>query len=414
MSVVDSEAVFKSRASAIKISDEVQNLLKDAGIATMGNFAFASSYVPGSSDDAPFTDLVKKALKREPSLGELAGLRRLFNESYAATAAEMKTMVEQSDEGPVRRLAPAERAERFQEQQARLKGLNISGQLEPRDSLVDAAVAIHESDRLRYIEWQHCVSREHEILTSTKKDSSLTFDSNGVLKLTKREQVSPCDASSDLQVKYCLTRRGLALEQANVMSYANHEQWAERLFACRLKEPPPGYSRVSFKQLQLADAKLFVVLGEKTRKGIKTTSGGRPCDVVFAAAMESPEVLTLFFKVSCWRAMFVVFRGGPDAWSPSFLTSQPFLSRQWTSLLLFPPCLLCRSLVFVGSIGFHWRCDCKTNQRRCECFLFWLCESLKKNGVRMPQLWEVNICRCHISIERCHSARPCTRPSCGW
>lgn len=43
-------------------------------------------------------------------------------------------------------------------------------------------------------------------------------------------------------------------------------------------------------RVQLADAKLFVVLGEKTRSGMKVGPHGRPCDWVFEAAMNSPEV----------------------------------------------------------------------------------------------------------------------------
>eukprot|EP00435_Cladocopium_sp_Y103_P057169 s612_g19.t1 len=257
----------------------------------MGKLAFASSYVPGASDDSQFVDLVKKAIKRDPTLGELSGLRRLFSESYAATAAEMKSIVEQTDETPNRRLAPAERSESFEAQQKRLTVVKISGMLEPGDSLVDAAVAIYESDRMKYIEWQYCVSREHEVLTSTKKDTSLSFDSSGVLKMSTKNHIVPCETTSELQVKYCLTRRGLALEQGNVMSFENHEKWAEKLFASRLNEPPSGYARVSFKQMQLADAKLFVVLGEKCRSGIKVAAGSaRPCDTKFEEAMNSNDV----------------------------------------------------------------------------------------------------------------------------
>eukprot|EP00435_Cladocopium_sp_Y103_P010451 s2855_g2.t1 len=263
MSIVDSEAVFRSRGLMIGVTEAVLDSFKAEGISTMGKLAFASSYVPGAADDSPFTALVKKAIGRDPTLGELAALRRLFSEAYAATAAEMRSIVEQSDETPTRRLAPAERSERFETQQKRLTGIRITGMLEPGDSLVDSAVAMYESDRVKYIEWQACVSREHEVLTSSKKDMSLSFDSSGVLKMSRRDQVVPCEATSELQVKYCLTRRGLAFEQGNVLSFENHEKWSEKLFASRLTEPPSGYARVSFKQMQLADAKLFVVLGEK-------------------------------------------------------------------------------------------------------------------------------------------------------
>ena len=248
--------------------------------------------MPGAADDSPFTELVKKAIGREPALGELAALRRLFSEAYAATAAEMKSIVEQTDETPTRKLAPAERSGRFDEaQQKRLTGIRISGMLEPGDSLVDAAVAIYEADRIKYIEWQHCMSREHEVLTSTKKDTSLSFDSSGVLKMSRKDHVVPCGATTELQVKYCLTRRGLALEQGNVLSFANHEKWAEKLFASRLNEPPSGYTKVTFRQMQLADAKLFVVLGEKCRSRIKVAAGSnRPCDDKFEEAMNSNDV----------------------------------------------------------------------------------------------------------------------------
>ena len=83
--------------------------------------------------------------------------------------------------------------------------------------------------------------------------------------MNKRDHVSPCDISSELQIKYCLIRRGLALEQGNVMAFELHELWAEKLMSCRLAEPPAGYARVTFKQMQLADAKLFVILGENSR-----------------------------------------------------------------------------------------------------------------------------------------------------
>ena len=137
MSVVDSEAVFTSRAAAIGLSSDVIQLFKTGGIDTLGNLAFASSYVPGSSDDGPFVELVKKVLGRDGTIGEMAMIRRLFNEAYAATSAEMKTLVEQTDETPNRKLAAAERAERFSSQQKRLKGINMQGHMEPGDSLVD-------------------------------------------------------------------------------------------------------------------------------------------------------------------------------------------------------------------------------------------------------------------------------------
>ena len=81
MSVVDSEAVFASRAAAIGLSSDVIQLFKTGGIDTLGNLAFASSYVPGSSDDAPFVELVKQVLGRDGNIGEMAMIRPALQRS---------------------------------------------------------------------------------------------------------------------------------------------------------------------------------------------------------------------------------------------------------------------------------------------------------------------------------------------
>ena len=61
-SVTDSEAVFKSRALHMGLAESVVKDLETAGIKTLGAFAFASSYLPGSPDDKPFVEMLKTAL----------------------------------------------------------------------------------------------------------------------------------------------------------------------------------------------------------------------------------------------------------------------------------------------------------------------------------------------------------------
>ena len=47
-----------------------------------------------------------------------------------------------------------------------------------------------------------CVSRDHEIITGSNKDSGLTFDAAGHLKLTKQDQVEPCNTSNEMLVDF--------------------------------------------------------------------------------------------------------------------------------------------------------------------------------------------------------------------
>ena len=293
MSFGDSSAVFEQRAKAIGLSDEVFQLFKGQGLDTMAKFAFACNYSPGASDDKSFKELVEKILARAPSLVEEACMRRLYNESYATVAADIRAQTEQTSEDVQRKLAPADRASRLEEQQKRLTGIVIRGPYEPGDTLVDRCVQMYENDRLQYIPWDVCVSREHELLTSTKKDQRVTVQSSGELKLSSGSKVEPCDTFSEILLRYCLMRRGLAMEQSNLLAYRLHDLWLEKLMMCRLDVVPQGFSKPTFQQLEAADKRLFLLMAEKTRAGIKATAQGRPCDAQFETCMNSTEVMSL-------------------------------------------------------------------------------------------------------------------------
>ena len=293
MSYSDSVAVFKKRFLELGLSEANYESFNAEGLNTLGTFAFSCNFAPGSADERPLVTLATNVLGTAPTTRQMACIRRLFSEAYSTIAADIRSKVEATDDTVVKRLAPAERSQRLRDQQARLSGLDLRGNFEPGDSLVDKAVACYESDRLSYISWDACVSRDHEILTGSKRDTSLTFDTSGSLKLTKRDQVEPCNASNEIQVRYCLIRRGLALDQGNILCYKLHDRLAEKLMNIRMEEPPAGCMRVSLKQIETADKKFWTLLSEKTRDGIKSGADGRPCDKQFDACFNSPEFLNL-------------------------------------------------------------------------------------------------------------------------
>ena len=293
MSYSDSKAVFKKRFLEIGLTDANYEAFNAEGLNTLGTFAFACNYAPGAADERPLVTLATNVLGSAPSTKEMACIRRLFSEAYSTIAADIRTKVEACDEASVKKLAPAERSQRLKDQQVRLAGLDLRGNYEPGDSLVDRAVAAYESDRVIYITWDVCVSRDHEIVTGTKKDANLSFDSSGTLKLTKRDQVEPCSTANEMQVRYCLIRRGLALDQANIMCFKLHDRLAEKLMNARMEEPPAGCVKLSLKQIETADKKFWTLMAEKTRDGIKSSPAGRPCDLNFDACLDSPEFLNL-------------------------------------------------------------------------------------------------------------------------
>ena len=293
MSVADSEPVFRSRALACGFSAEEYDKFKHEGLGTMAMFAFSCNFSPGAADDKPLMELGQKVIGQPLSIKQAAGMRRLFAECYSAVASDIKAQIESTDDGSVRKLPAADRAQRLKDQQARITGFAIRGPYEPGDSLIDKACQMHEQDRLLYLEWSSCVSREHELTTNTKKDQGLTFDSGGILRLSKKDRVTPCDVSSELPIRYSLIRRGLALDQAGILTYSHHESLVEKLFQARLTPPPAGYAKVSLGQMQQADQKFFLLMSENTRDGIRLANGGRPCDLAFTKCFESTEFLTL-------------------------------------------------------------------------------------------------------------------------
>ena len=120
MSFGESTAVFKARAKEIGISDESFAKLEKEGLTTMATFAFCCHFNPSAADEKPLTELVARVLEADPPLKEMSCFRRLFAEAYATVASDIKAQVEATEDSSIKKLAPADRAERLREQQARL------------------------------------------------------------------------------------------------------------------------------------------------------------------------------------------------------------------------------------------------------------------------------------------------------
>lgn len=68
---------FSCSPAARWTAQEAVTKLADAKLATFGQFAFTSSFQPGSSDKQPFIESLSKGLGNTPDAAELASWRRL-------------------------------------------------------------------------------------------------------------------------------------------------------------------------------------------------------------------------------------------------------------------------------------------------------------------------------------------------
>ena len=145
---------------------------------------------------------------------------------------------------------------------------------------------MYDENRLHHIGLTKCTSKEQEILNvAQREDRHVTIDGAGVVKVKDKEAKLEAYFSNDMLLRLCMTRRGLAMDQCNILEYSLHDSWIEKVLGGRLEQPPDGYQRISLQQIVLADRKLFLKLGA----GIQLTGLGSPVDSVFEEAMNHPD-----------------------------------------------------------------------------------------------------------------------------
>ena len=202
----ESAPVFEARCLKVGMAQAEIDKLKAQGLTTLAKVAFCCSYTPGSEDDQELIKALDAALGAPSSLGQRSAFRRLFHESFAITTAEMKTLVEQTEESAPRKLSVPERAERFNTISKRLPGLSIRNRLEPSDSMIDKFVSLYEQNRLQFVAWDRMTSREQEMVVGSQRETVLSVDSSGKLK-TEKGDPARAETSSELLIQFALTHR---------------------------------------------------------------------------------------------------------------------------------------------------------------------------------------------------------------
>ena len=284
-SFAESEAVFNDRVASAGLDDGILKALNDAGFKTLSKFAFSSSYTPGAVDESPFVKTITDILKGDANLSELASFRRLLHEAFSLVTA--------AEEVHTRKLTQPERADLYSCQVKRLNGLCLKGPLEPSDALIDVFCSIYELNRLRFVPWEKYTAKDTELEKESKPEHMFSLDASGKLNIASKKTDVSADTSTEILLQFALQRRGLSMDQANLLEYNIHQQWVDRVIKMRLTPPPHGYQMTSFRQLLDADKKLFEELCDATRAGVQVTAEGRPLDKCFVECMNRSEVVHL-------------------------------------------------------------------------------------------------------------------------
>ena len=154
MTMLDSKAVFKARALNIGLRESELEVMKAKNWDSYGSLAFASSFQPGQVDETP---LLKAAATicgvgaADPPDDRLPIIRRLFFEAFTFASADLRSRVESREDDAPRKLARPERTQRDLEQKERLAPIQLVGEREVSNALVDMLVQMVEEDQLRYV-----------------------------------------------------------------------------------------------------------------------------------------------------------------------------------------------------------------------------------------------------------------------
>ena len=286
---VDSAASFKARALELGVTEAEIERFKARAVQTFAQYAFVANYQPQSTDEKPLRDMLADILGADPG-DRMPVFRRLFYESHTLAIQDLRSRLDQRDGQEPRKMAMPERLERLKRLRADLPGLTIDANLEPSHALVVKVMSMIEEQAIFYIDLPSCTSREAEI-NQKKKDNTLEFGSDGVLKLSKHDKFTPADTSGERKVKMCLLRRALAFEMTGIASFSVIDAFISKLFLLLDRKPVSGFHQITLQQLIAADQALWQRVAQETRGQVLVTPDPKPVDKAIREAADHIDIM---------------------------------------------------------------------------------------------------------------------------
>ena len=297
-SMLDCESVFFARMDNMGLKDFVKRF-KEIGWTTMANFAFSVEFQPGTGPSKELLhNVVFKRLFPDMQEGdcnkEIIAVRRLYWESYSRAAVDMhRRMSPEAETAITRQLPKEERGARLAALKAKLGvGFEVAEETEPSDLLVDKFVTMQERGVLKYLQWEELTKWDTEIRGEPKKDPYFRFVGKH-LEYEEPLAGQTADTASDLKLANAFTRRGIALELAQLMSYTVHNGMVQMFLRGYARTAVAGHAEISLIQIKNADEEVFVRLAAKTRLGLNLGPGGVfPLDALLPDILKEQSVVT--------------------------------------------------------------------------------------------------------------------------
>ena len=297
MSLVESNAAFEQRCNEIDPTGNFKAALAGQNISTFSGMAFSLGTPQAPPSDQQFTTLAQATFGAAATLGQTAMLRRLHFESTTLMIASVKQAVdsEAADKADsVKRIPIAEKRYRLEQQERRLLGIKILGELEPSHQLLDLTNNILETGALVWIAPSRCTKRADEVQLAIKERPSSVQVENQQLRVAQKTEDFKADHGTEIKLQWCWQRRGIAMDQCRLLSWHVHEAWVSQLLRTMSQPAPAGFQQVKPEQLVRADRELWTLLAQEVRGSLKPTpTGDIPLDALVQRLCNDPRI-TMF------------------------------------------------------------------------------------------------------------------------
>jgi len=293
-SLLDSEATFSQQASECGLSEPWITALKSNVVATFAKLSFAITS-PGTvaTDDQVTRFLNSMRPGVVATIADFSAFKRVLFESQTLMIHRFKSAAK-GDEAVPKKLSAPERGARLAHLRNHLRGLDITGPLEPAHGLYDMCAQMVERNEVAYISPAKCLSRQQD-LTGAKPEKELQLDASKTGLIIKEQSgMQEISISSDLALYQAMQRRALAMDLTNLASYEVMKKWTDRMFAIYAQPAAPGFQKVSQAQLLRADRQAFVRMSETFSGSLKALPAvGKPLDPMITS-LETDVSVTYF------------------------------------------------------------------------------------------------------------------------
>lgn len=288
-SLLDSESAFAEKMEQRGLT-ELMEKFKEKGWTTFSTYAMSCDYVPGATGSESFkTEVVEKVLTAAQA-PLIPRLKLLFTQSHVLLNNELAQQATMTADAPPRAIPEAEREPRRIKFMAEHTGIEVVGDLDPSFHLQDLTNAMAEKNTITHIQWKDCSSRDEE-LKGMKTIRATIPDHKGYLHETSYSEHRRSSADTDLKLERLLTRRGIALEEYDLMSYEHHKELVEVGIQAYTRKPLPGYKRITINHVYRYDQAYWTAMARKCRNNARRGSDGtRPIDKNHKAILDSTDV----------------------------------------------------------------------------------------------------------------------------